>query len=88
MKGEGLDLYIFLTIIGALVCVVAFFVTLSVGKDVNATIEEREKEGNKIQKDQERLSSNNHSFNNIRWMLIIYGVIFFIGFMLLGLFMF
>lgn len=81
-------MYIFLAIIGALVCVVAFFVTLSVGKDINTTIKESEKEGNNIQNEQERLRSNQHSFKNIHWMLIIYGVVFFIGLMLLGLFMF
>lgn len=60
-------------ILGGIVCVVAFFITLSVGKDVNATMQKHEQDEHKIEHDKQSLRSKNKSFINIHWILMIYG---------------
>lgn len=82
-------MYYLLIIAGLLVCVGAIVVTFSVGKDVDSTIKKREnEEGDKAHHEFRRSRSYEQSFTNVRWLLLIYGLVFFIAILLLVLFVF
>jgi hypothetical protein len=82
-------LYYLLIIAGLLVCVGAIIVTFSVGRDVDSTIKKRESEGgDKVYHEFQRSRSYEQSFTNVRWLLLIYSLVFLIAILLLVLFVF
>lgn len=80
-------MYVLLIIVAALICVVGFIVTISAGKEVDATIQKRKEEGNKVGNEQQRSRSYESSFSNVRWILLIYGAAFFLGILALVIFL-
>lgn len=76
--------YLILAIIGIVVCVVGVLLTISVGKDVNASFKEQEENGDSVQKELESLKSKKHSFRNVRWILLIYVGTFLLAFLVLS----
>lgn len=80
-------MYVLLIILAALICVVGFFVTISAGKEVDATIQQRKEDSNKVQNEQQRSRRYEGSFSNVRWILLIYGSAFFLGILALVIFL-
>ncbi|HET7615823.1 MAG TPA: hypothetical protein VFK27_02610 [Bacillales bacterium] len=81
---------IYLFVVGALVCVIALFVTLSVGKEVNQTILKRKSETREqeVRNQLERSRSYEQSFGNVKKLLFIYAATFAVALILLILFVF
>ncbi|HET7580199.1 MAG TPA: hypothetical protein VFK33_13055 [Bacillales bacterium] len=81
-------MFIFLMMLVLVVCAIALFVTLSVGKELNASAKKYKEEGNKAHNELKRARAYEHSFANVRLILLIYGAAFLVAILLFAIFVF